>query len=89
MDRKDLTTYIDYMSNTPAALENSRSRDKSITEGIIQVLTWSLRFIDFYNRTFKNKKGEYRKSGWAKAIGIAGAVFSLGLELVNIKKRKL
>jgi hypothetical protein len=60
-----------------------------MTEGIIGTLTWILRFIDFYNTAFRDKNGEYRKSGWLKAIGIVSALFKIGLELINIKKRKL
>jgi hypothetical protein len=60
-----------------------------MTDGIINVLTWALRFVEFFNTAFRTKDREYRKSGWLKAIGIATAVFKLGLDLINIKKRTL
>jgi hypothetical protein len=90
MTKKDLIAYIDYMRNQPAAVATTNhTYEKNMTEGIISALTWVLRFIEFYNRAFRTKDGEYKKSGWLKAIGIAGAIFQLGLELINIKKRKL
>ena len=90
MTKSELIVYIDYMRNQPVALSTeNNTREKNITEGIIGALTWVLRFIDFYNRSFKTKDGEYKKSGFLKAVGIAGAIFKLGLELINLKKRKL
>jgi hypothetical protein len=90
MTKIDIITYIDYLRNTPAALSTvNNTKEKNMTDGIINVLTWALRFVEFFNTAFRTKDGEYRKSGWLKAIGIATAVFKLGLDLINIKKRTL
>lgn len=89
MTKAEIIQYISFIENQPLALGKNKTYQKNMTDGIINVLTWALRFIDFYNTAFRTKDGEYRKSGWLKAIGIAGAIFKLGLELINIKKRTL
>lgn len=89
MTKSEIIQYITFIENRPAALGKNKTYEKNMTDGIINVLTWALRFVDFYNQAFKTKDGEYRKSGWLKAIGIATAVFKLGLELIANKKRTL
>lgn len=89
MTKSEIIQYITYMQSQPAALNENATYENNMTNGIINALTWTLRFIEFYNNAFKTKDGEYRKTGWLKAVGIASAVFKLGLELINLKKRKL
>jgi len=64
---------------TPASLELN-------LEFLAKLLKWVLAFLNFFNRAFKNKKGEYRKPGPWKWASIILAIFPLGLEMVRAKK---
>ena len=86
MTKIDILLAIEYLESTPAKLSKKQTREANITNNIIDVLQWVLLFIDFYNTSFKTKDGQYKKSGWARAIGIASGLFKLGLKLINLKK---
>jgi hypothetical protein len=87
MTKIDIITYIDYLRNTPAALSTvNNTKEKNMTDGIINVLTWALRFVEFYNTIFRTKDGEYRMTPFFRAWGIVKALYNIGKDLINKKK---
>ena len=60
----------------------------AITEGGLDLgkiefwLSWLLTFIQFFDKGFKTKSGEYKKPWIGKALKLIGLLFKLGLQLI-------